>query len=888
MKKKLKNPYLVTGLLVFVLFCILFIVKKIYPFGNNTLIYGDMHDQITAFYYHFYDVFHGNASLFVDFTTSGGINFWGILAYYILSPVSLLLLFFPREDLYLAVSLVIAIKILIASLTCLYSLRVLFQKKLSFWISILLAISYAFCGYNLLMYQITPWMDAMYLFPLVIVGLKKVLEGEKPYLYLVSLTLSLIFSFYVTSMSLILILLLTFVYLVVFQEKKNWKKRIAALGISTLLAIGMSLFIILPTGLQILESSRLQISMSTVFNSKLGPILDKLSFFLPCSFLLACTLFLLFHWKDHKKFLKWYIPSLLLLGIPYIIEPINKMIHFFSYAYFPNRYGYMIFFFLVLGAGYYFVVRKEKESKRYANVLCIGVSVFVSIVSCYLVVSSYPAFQDSIFHLTISGNRTLFLKMAVICLLFLIGYLTLFYFGRKKSRIAIGCFFGLFFFQLGCNLFLYFGLENYQHIILPPYMALEEMDASYRTGDVYRIKNNVSSMVTNSGMVSRYANLDHFTSLVNGNNLKTLKQFGYHTYWTKTSSKNGTLFADSLLANQYYLTINVKMDEWYEPLYSFTSYYLYRLNQPLSFGYFTENIDFQEEEDTFSFQNRIYQAITGRKDSLFQVRKDFSSHNVEMKEEGEYQTYHIVDPDGTSYLETEITVSDKQVLYFQAFRSFLNGEDGNVSNTMNIYVNDQLVRSKYPSSSSNGTILLGTFEDEVVNIKIEFLKDVSFRYLALGAMDANLWTQFVKEEAVNSDVIFDRNRIQVQVSSSEGGLFFLPVTYDEGYTVKVNGEKQDVVKVYGNYLGVELEKGEQEIQFQYVPKGFSTGMIISCLSFLLAIFLFSSSFYERLLSWQWFSTFASIIYFFLLALVFFFVYFVPFVCFFLSFFFRIL
>ena len=125
MKKVFKNPYFVTGSLALLILLVLWIGKGIYPFASNTLIYGDMHDQITAFYYHFYDCFYGSSSLFIDFSTSGGVNFFGILAYYILSPFTFLLLLFKRENLYLAVSIIVALKMITASLTCLYSIRVL-------------------------------------------------------------------------------------------------------------------------------------------------------------------------------------------------------------------------------------------------------------------------------------------------------------------------------------------------------------------------------------------------------------------------------------------------------------------------------------------------------------------------------------------------------------------------------------------------------------------------------------------------------------------------------------------------------------------------------------------------------------------------------------------
>ena len=71
-----------------------------------------MHEQITAMYYHFYDAVHGSSSLLVDFNSGGGISFIGIIAYYIASPFTLVLLLFPRDMLTNAVSLTVMLKII--------------------------------------------------------------------------------------------------------------------------------------------------------------------------------------------------------------------------------------------------------------------------------------------------------------------------------------------------------------------------------------------------------------------------------------------------------------------------------------------------------------------------------------------------------------------------------------------------------------------------------------------------------------------------------------------------------------------------------------------------------------------------------------------------------
>ena len=168
--KKLK-PYLYTSLITLGILGIIFIVKGIFPFGNNSLIWGDMHDQITAFYYHLHDAVYSNGSMFYDFRIGGGMAFIGIISYYIISPFTLLILLVPRTKIYLMVSVIIAFKILTCAITCLYFIRTYF-KKIPCMLQVMLALLYAFSGYNLVIYQITSWIDAMYMFPLIALMLK--------------------------------------------------------------------------------------------------------------------------------------------------------------------------------------------------------------------------------------------------------------------------------------------------------------------------------------------------------------------------------------------------------------------------------------------------------------------------------------------------------------------------------------------------------------------------------------------------------------------------------------------------------------------------------------------------------------------------------------------
>lgn len=885
MKEKLKRPYLVTGLVSGFILLVLFLGKGIFPFGENTLIYGDMHDQITAFYYHFYDCFYANGSLLIDFSTSGGINFFGILSYYILSPFTFLFLLFKRENLYLAVSIVIALKMITASLTCMYSIRVLLKDKCPFLLAVILSISYAFSGYSLILYQITPWIDAMYLFPLIVVGLKKVLDLEKPYLYILSLTASIVCSFYVSYMSLILIFFLALIYIYVYKKKKDFRKSITALGISSILAVGLSMFITLPTVYQISESSRLNFSLVDIFNSKLGPITDKVSYFLPTSFLLVGVSLLLLNWKDHKKFLKWFVPSLLILGIGYIIEPVNKILHFFSYAFFPNRYGYMLFYLLVIGVAYYFGNMKDQKEIRRGNFIAISMTLLSCVALVILTILHYTRFQEAVFKLTISKDKYLIFILLFMCIATMIGIVSVIF--SKRSRKAYPYIFVLTVVQILCNLYLYVGLTSYQTVLKRPYQVMDEISSLWQKDDYYRLKVNASSLITNNGMVTRYHNLDHFTSLVNGNNLETLKALGYSSHWTKTYSKNGTLFTDSLLANQYYLSIRDSLKEWYRPIRKIDQYTLYRMNEDLSYGYFTRDVKFDNARHVFDFQNRLYRAITNRGEDILTVYDQYSIQNLKVEEKKGKKIYRIQDEDATNYLEFKVPVDKKSIVYLEIFNSFANTDDDMLYKHMKIYVNNQLYKGEYPLPTNNGCLQIGTFEDEVVSIKIEFIYDTELSYIEVGILDAEKLKSFIREEKVDSEIRFDRNKIFLNVDSKKEGLFFVPIAYNDGYQAFVNGEKVELKDVYGNFLGVELKQGENKVEFVYCPPFLKTGIGIAIGTLLLSIFLFRFGWYQKLIECSWFSRILEVCYLGIYGVGLLMIYLIPILCFFLSYIFYI-
>lgn len=879
-KEKLyKSPYVITSVLVCFCFSLIFISKGIFPFGKNSLIWGDMHDQITAFYYHFYDSFRGNASLLVDFTTGGGVNFLGIMAYYILSPLTFLLLFFPREQVYLAVSIIVALKILISSLTCLYFIRYYF-KKLPNAISIFLAICYAFSGYSLFMYQITPWMDAMYLFPLVMIGLKKTLDLEKPTWYIITLTISLICSFYVSIMIVIFIFLASYIYLLTYKEKKERKKAILSLGISTILSLLMAAFIIIPSYMEISISSRMGFNLGSVLNSRSGPLTDKLSFFMFGGVLYLGILLLLKNHKKEKKFLIWYFATSLIVLIPAIVEPINKIWHFGSYAYFPYRFAFITMFLLIVGAcqGYNIALPEKlkkikKENDLMKNIILVIGTILSSIVIILLTYRYYGIFQNALNKLTLSINQRTLLLLGATTFIDFVCCMIIYHFTSSWKKVRIGCMLVITIVHILCNGFLYLGIDKTQKDLMGQYESSLEVSKSYQEKDYYRVKNLVPYFMMNSGMSMKYHTLDHFTSLTSEKALKSLKKMGYSSMWVKTSSKGGTLFSDALLANKYIISEEKIDSPYYKQTGKYKSLYFYELKEELSYGYFmNENETIFDKKNSFEVQNSIYKKITNTSKNLFTTYEDWKKVNIKESKKENNKTLYESDKNRFCFLEQNIKVNGNKILYLEILNDLDNSTNQSIYEKFNIYINDKLYKEHALTENDNGIIELGMFKDEEVNIKVEVIYDVELEVITLGAMDVEKYEGFMKNEKVPTTVEYNRNKVKVQVDSDKKQLLFLPISYNGGYIGTNNGKKIEVQRVFGNFIGIPVEEGENSIELKFIPAGLKEIGLISVISLIITVILLKKDYYFKIINFEVLGSIVSVIYKIIYALLIIFVY----------------
>lgn len=114
----MRKKYFISGLVVTVILLIVFLVKGMYPFGKNYIMWGDMYEQIVPMYYNFYDVIRNGKSILIDYTGGVASSFIPNFS----NPFTLLALLFKRSNIPNAVNIIILLKIVLSTVTCNYFL----------------------------------------------------------------------------------------------------------------------------------------------------------------------------------------------------------------------------------------------------------------------------------------------------------------------------------------------------------------------------------------------------------------------------------------------------------------------------------------------------------------------------------------------------------------------------------------------------------------------------------------------------------------------------------------------------------------------------------------------------------------------------------------------
>ena len=206
-KRKL-SPLGLAFLIPFVGILFVMVISGYEPFGDYSMLYSDMYHQYYPFFVEFRRILRSGDSLLHSWRIGLGMDYLGLMSYYLASPLNLLSVLVPEDWLLEFFSLLMPVKLGLASLFFAVFLKNIFRKN-DFSISVFGGL-YGLCAWALGFQWNIMWLDTFALLPLVVLGMVSLLRDRKFILYTLSLFLAVFSNYYIGFFVCIFVFLLFF------------------------------------------------------------------------------------------------------------------------------------------------------------------------------------------------------------------------------------------------------------------------------------------------------------------------------------------------------------------------------------------------------------------------------------------------------------------------------------------------------------------------------------------------------------------------------------------------------------------------------------------------------------------------------------------------------
>ena len=199
----------------FVVCVIIGVINGTYPFGDTCILHVDMYHQYCPFYMELREKITEGSSLMYSWNIGMGADFIALYAYYLSSPMNLLLVLCPKEYVIEFMTLATWVKLSLAGLFFFWFIRERFSligKDGKYHVptvvpALVFSTAYAFSGFVAAYSWNIMWMDSIALAPLVVMGLEKLVKKNQPAWYYVALAASILCNYYISIMLCIFLVL---------------------------------------------------------------------------------------------------------------------------------------------------------------------------------------------------------------------------------------------------------------------------------------------------------------------------------------------------------------------------------------------------------------------------------------------------------------------------------------------------------------------------------------------------------------------------------------------------------------------------------------------------------------------------------------------------------
>ena len=838
------------------------LVSRYEPFGNYSMLYSDMYHQYYPFFVAFREALRSGESLLHSWSVGLGMDYLGLIAYYLASPLNLLSVIVPQDWLLEYFSLLVPVKLGLAGLFFAIFLKKMFDKE-DLSIAVFGAF-YGLCAWALGYQWNVMWLDTFALLPLVALGTVALLRDKNFILYTVTLFFSVFANYYIGFFTCIFVLLLFFIYEICrWQGVKRFFQDLCRIAFFSILAIGMTAILELPAyaALQTTQSSvnqfpkgfRMNIAgentwkglleaMRKVAGNMGGGIEPTFKEGLPNLYSGVGSILLGFLYltaRDVKLRDKICAVFLLLFFmLSFILRQLDYIWHGFHFTnMIPYRFSFLFSFALLYMAYRAWLMR---HSFKFWQVL-IAVVLTLGILACseqredwvYLLYNlGFLVLYTGILIYNKSGKKLAEdadqqeIKQHIAVM-------------KRRNQLAAMMMLAVMAVELICNL-VSFGVRfsgtsvsNYPRGTTYSASVIRYMKEREDDNLFYRAE-TTHSQTLNDGALNGYNGVSAFTSSANVKVTEFMQTLGYGA----KNTYNRYCYEEASPVSNLFLNLKYmierdgrdKASTYFKEINRFGDAVLLQNNYHLPLGFLTEpelaELEFDVSNNGFQFQNQLISAATGVQEDVWSI---LSGEDLII----EGQDVTITEQNPTGYCKYKVDLANGTIVY-----SYTVDTDGFMCiyvnqpkrNGVAIWVNGQQRYTEsitLPQMLAVGDVSMG----DVVELKAtcKTAGESSNMTISAAVLNQARFEQAFAELRTSTLELtaFANTEVIGTIECDRDGLLYTSIPQNGNWHVEVDGEEAEAVAVGEAMTSVMLTEGTHEVRFFYHNKAFALGWKIS-------------------------------------------------------------
>ena len=816
----------------------IFAGNQIYPFGDNSFLRTDLYHQYAPFFAEFSRKLKEGGSLLYTWDIGMGTNFISLIGYYLSSIFNWLIFFCPQEHVLEFVSYLVIFKMGLAGFS--FSVLLLNKNQAPDFKIPFFSLFYAMSGYLAAYSWNVMWLDCIWLAPLILLGIERLVYQKKYLLYTITLAMAIISNYYIAIM-LCMFCVLYFLVIVsgwFFSLPKPGRKAAnlpdseeaapsvaqtpktpgrgslflctcLRFALSSLMAGALSACILLP------EIKALGLTASSNINfpsdwSSYFSILEMLARHL----MNVATECGLDHWPNI------YCGVGILLCLPFYY--LNKRVSVSDKITKTALIFFMLFSFSVNVPNFIW------HGFHYPNSLpCRQSFLYIALllVMCYEGLQNLDEISGKAAGLAFgAGAAFIIICEAVItddAFTFGSYWLSLLFLGiyaaillvYTKRKLAKEILFVLLFITVTVESTINMAATSVTTVSRSEYLNYTEgyqdliQQVQKRDPDFYRFE-KVARKTKNDGAFVGYPSISTFSSVSYGAMSDFYERLGMESSMNAYSNNGITPLMNSILNVKYTLATTTLQEsqlmtlcEQNEDCYIYENLYTLSAGFMLPKGF---NLDWDTTVGSaIELQNQFSELNGG--DQLF------------------YQIYDCTES-GDSM---ELSVSETCRVFVQLDSSSIEKVEADISGNLKTFNNTNrgfLLDLGYCSPDDTITLTSADEDNSPMHATAYYLNETALINLVRDLQEEQL--------QVTS---FSDTSLEGTIDVEQDGLFFLSIPYDPGWTLYVDGEKTDYYKFQEALICCDLDAGTHTIRLTYTPDGLIPGFIISIAALMILI-----------------------------------------------------